>query len=162
MPSMAGDRVGDFGFGTGAYTRAIHARLGQEGSVYAFEVFPPHVDALHRECVSANARNLFPLYADLNSSIPLQDSFLHTSIVANTLHALTRRERFLSELHRVLRPKGRVLFVDWASSFKNIGPSEEAVISPGDAVRLFKAHGFGTGDMLPAGTHHYAFIATKQ
>jgi ubiquinone/menaquinone biosynthesis C-methylase UbiE len=119
------------------------------------------VEALHRQQVRERAARVFSLCVDLNTHIPLCDEVLHSSLLSNTLHALTDRSRFLSELYRITQKKGKVLMVDWASSFNGAGPRNDMVVTPGEAVRLFKAHGFSVGNMLPAGTHHYAFIATK-
>lgn len=151
-------RVGDFGAGAGHFTFAAADRLNDEGRLYAFDAFSSAVDALHREAERKNVR-LHALTADLNTHIPLRDNLLNAGIVANTLHHLKERERFVKELARVIEPSGKVLVVDWASSFKNMGPHEDAVLLPGDAARLFRSSGFSISPLLPAGTHHYAFIA---
>ncbi|MFQ5540867.1 MAG: class I SAM-dependent methyltransferase [Candidatus Paceibacteria bacterium] len=156
-----GVRVGDFGCGPGEHALLIARRLGARGAVYAFERHPDSVAALARRRASENLQNLFPLQTNLDSGIPLKDGLLDAALVSNTLHALQARERFVSELSRVLNHAGCVLVVDWAHSFGNMGPPEGAVVYPADAVRLFRAHGFTVGDMLPAGTHHFAFIAAK-
>ena len=161
LPVSRGMRVADFGAGSGVCTDALLAKLEREGALYAFDIMPGHVEALHKKAVREHVANLFPLRADLNVRIPLKDALLNTSLVVNVLHAIKDRTRFLSELNRVSVRGASALIVEWASSFKNTGPVEEAVIDPGSAVRLFKAHGFRVGEMLPAGTHHYAFIATK-
>jgi len=155
------ERVADFGTGNGEYAFLLSQRLQGEGALYAFDVVPELIERVNRERMRARIDNFFSLCADLNQHIPLKDRILHCAVLANTLHALYKRELFLQELHRVLDARGRVLFVDWASSFKNMGPRSEEVIAPGDAVRLFQSHGFQVGKMLPAGSHHYAFIATK-
>ncbi len=158
LPFTKRDRVGDFGAGAGHFTFAAAERLNDEGRLYAFEAFAPAVDSLSREAERRNVR-LHALSADLNSHIPIRDNLLSVGIVANTLHQLKNREQFVKELARVIEPKGKVLVVDWASSFKNMGPHADAVIIPGDAARLFRSFGFSLSPMLPAGTHHYAFIA---
>ena len=104
---------------------------------------------------------VFALHVDLNEGIPLTSELLDASLLANTLHAITERVYLLNELHRVLRREGSVLFLEWASSFNNMGPTEMQAVPPAEAVRLFRSSGFTTGPMLPAGTHHYAFVATK-
>lgn len=161
LPLSRGMRVADFGTGPGVCATALLEKIGTEGAVYAFDVLPEQVEALHRKVVHQEAGNLFPLCTDLNQHIPLKDALLDASLIINTFHALSNRDRFLSELHRVTARGGSVLMVDWAASFKNIGPAETAVIGPGDAVRFFKSHGFQVGDMLPAGTHHYGFVARR-
>ena len=161
MPVRAGDQVGDFGVGQGEYSRALLEKLGSEGAVYAFDIYEPHIESLHKARVKQKINNLFSLCVDLNSHLPLKDAILHCSLVVNTLHALNDRVQFLSELNRVTKPGGHVLVSDWMHSFNNLGPAEDAVIAPGDAVRLLQAQGFTVGEMIPAGTHHWAFIATK-
>jgi hypothetical protein len=42
-----------------------------------------------------------------------------------------------------------------------MGPAPEKAVAPAEAARLFESAGFTIGDMMPAGTHHFAFIATR-
>lgn len=154
-------RVGDFGAGTGVYSFALAEKL-PDGSVYAFDALPSYVEAMAHSTALMARRNVFPLIADLNQRIPLKDALLDAGVVANILHALREREHFIAELARVLAPHAPTLVVEWASSFNDMGPRSEAVVSPGDAVKLFEKGGFTIGNMLPAGSHHYAFLATKQ
>jgi len=162
FPVVSGARVADFGSGMGEHSLLLSERIGEDGTVYAFDLSHAALDRLNQERVRRGAANLFTLHADLNQHIPLSDGLLTTALVSNTLYALKDRERFLEELRRVLAPRAATLVVDWAASFKNMGPSAEEVVSPAEAVRLFRSHGFVPGGMLPAGTHHYAFIATTQ
>ncbi len=159
LPMTATSRVGDFGAGAGHYAFAAAERLGPEGAVYAIEAHEPLVDRLHREG-RAFAPSFYAIHADLNRHVPLRDSLLDLAIVANVLHQIKERERFLFELLRVLRPGGKALIVDWASSFRNMGPPAEEVLSPGEAARLTRKVGFSVSDMLPAGSHHFAFVAS--
>lgn len=157
-----GHRVGDFGAGRGEYTFLLSPTVSEEGAVYAFDVVPDVTLRLYKERTRGVFNNVYTLCVDLNESIPLKNEIFDRAVVANTLYALSNRDRFLNELHRTLAPTGSVLFVDWLSSFRNMGPREEEVIGPTQAVQLFRAHGFHVGNMVPAGTHHFAFIATKQ
>ncbi|TAJ12906.1 methyltransferase domain-containing protein [Patescibacteria group bacterium] len=156
-PVKASHRVGDFGTGAGHYAHILGERLGAEGSVYAFDAFTPHLDALRRAW-SAQAQ-LYAIESDLNTHIPIRNNLLHTAVVANVLHQIEKKGRFISELERVMEPGGSVLVVDWVSSFKNMGPPKEVVLAPSETVRMFRSFGFSVGDMLPAGTHHFAFLA---
>lgn len=160
-PVWPGERVADFGAGSGAYLEPLSASVGNEGSVYALDAYPEHLSRIHRARVFG-LQNVYPLEVDLNEHIPLADNLLHGALVVNTLYALTARFHFIQELSRVTVRSGRVLFVEWMDSFKNIGPTPEQVVAPGEAVRLFRSGGFSIGAMLPAGTHHFAFLATKQ
>jgi ubiquinone/menaquinone biosynthesis C-methylase UbiE len=155
----AGSSVGDFGSGSGHFALGVIERLGPETTVYAFDAFLPSLSKLEREAKRRGGR-LYGVEADLNNHIPVKDNLLHFAILSNILHAISSRERFLKELARVIQPGGRALVIDWTQSFNNMGPTASAAVTPSEAVRLMRAAGFTTGDMLPAGSHHYAFLAT--
>lgn len=160
FPLGGGARVADFGVGSGTYTNALLER-NSNYTVYAIDCVQEHTDVLHRAHVHESRDNIFPLTADICVHIPLNNELLNGALLVNTLHALNDHAQFLKELHRVMCKKGSVLVVDWIGSFNNMGPTDEQVLTPGEAVRRFKGNGFTVGEMLPAGTHHYAFIATK-
>lgn len=155
-----GARIADFGTGAGEYALGALERAGDPGTVvYAFDAIPALVRKLERKAARYRG-TLYALVADLNQHIPLADDLIHFSVAANILHALQDRERFARELARVTRPGGRALIVDWVASFNNMGPAADAAVTPSEAVRLMRAAGFSAGEMLPAGSHHYAFVAT--
>ncbi len=162
LPVRSGSRVGDFGAGSGEYTRLLAPMVRGEGAVYTFDIVPELNERLYRERHANDLGNVYTFCADLNQPLPLKDELLDSAVVANTFYALTEREGFLDELNRTLSPLGKVLLVDWLASFRNMGPREDEVVGPTQAVQLFRAHGFQVGEMIPAGTHHYAFVATKQ
>lgn len=153
-----GARVADFGTGAGHFALLAAERLQGGGEVYALDAFRPILSTLANEA-SRRSLNIHTLESDLNLHIPLKDNLITLGIAANVLHQLSDRKRFVEELARVVEPSGEVLVVDWASSFKNMGPAESAALSAGEAAELFTSRGFTVGDLLPAGTHHYAFIA---
>lgn len=159
---MPGMRVADFGAGSGAYSSLLLDRIGTEGAVYALDALPQSLESLRRTALQKNKRCM-TVCAEFEHELPMRDNLLDLAVVANTLHNVdpVRRSHFVSELHRVLVPGGQVLVVDWAGSFDNMGPPAPLVVTPVDAVRLFRSQGFETSTMLPAGTHHFAFVATE-
>jgi ubiquinone/menaquinone biosynthesis C-methylase UbiE len=157
MPNM---KVADFGAGAGAYSSILLDRIGEEGQVYALDALPQSLETVRRQAQKAGKRCM-TLCTEFENELPMRSNLIDVAILANTLHAVdpTRRQDFIHELERVLVPNGQVLVLDWAGSFDNMGPPAPMVVTPVDAVRLFRAAGFSTSTMLPAGTHHYAFVA---
>lgn len=155
-------KVGDFGAGTGAYSSILWDRVGEEGQVYALDALPQSLESLRRQSLKSGKRCM-TICTEFESELPMRDDLLDLAVVANVLHAVdpVRRPHFVGELHRVLVPGGQVLVLDWAGSFNSMGPPASMIVAPADAVRLFRAAGFNTSDMLPAGTHHFAFVATE-
>ena len=157
---MPGMRAADFGAGSGAFTYALMDRIGEEGEVYALDALPQSVQQIRQEALRAGKRCM-TVCTEFENDLPMRENLLDLAVVVNTLHSIDphARSSFASELARVVVPGGQVLVVDWAGSFKNMGPPSSLVVTPADAVRLFRSAGFTTGDMLPAGTHQYAFVA---
>jgi SAM-dependent methyltransferase len=160
LPLKSHAKVGDFGTGAGHYALALAKRLSGGGTVYAIDAFGPGFDSLRREAAKHHS-TFYTLESDLNKHIPLKSGLLDAAVVANVLHQITDRKRFVSELARVMVPGGTALIIDWAGSFKNMGPVESSVLSPAEAAELFRSSGFEIGNALPAGTHHFAFLATN-
>lgn len=156
-----GMRVGDFGAGSGTYSSLLWNKVGEEGRVYALDALPQSLESIRRKAL-VEGRRCHTICTEFESELPMRDNLLDVAVVANTLHAVdpVRRPSFVSELSRVLVPGGQALVLDWAGSFKNMGPPASLIISPVEAVRLFRASGFNTSTMLSAGTHHFAFVAT--
>jgi ubiquinone/menaquinone biosynthesis C-methylase UbiE len=159
---MPGMRIADFGAGAGAYSNLLLDKIGEEGQVYALDALPQSLESIRRSALQKNKRCM-TVCTDFENELPMRDNLLDLAIVANTLHGVdpTRRPSFVSELRRVVAPGGQVLVLDWAGSFDNMGPPAALIVTPVDAVRLFRSQGFETSTMLPAGTHHYAFVATE-
>lgn len=159
LPLSSHAKVADFGTGAGHYALALAERLSG-GAVYAIDAVGPGFDSLRREAARHHTA-FYTLESDLNKHIPLKTSLLNAAVVANVLHKIKDRSHFVSEIARTVMSGGSVLVVDWVASFKNMGPPELSILSPSYAAELFQKAGFETGPMLPAGSHHFAFVAKR-
>ncbi|MEK7530480.1 MAG: class I SAM-dependent methyltransferase [Patescibacteria group bacterium] len=153
--------VGDFGVGSGAFGELVVPHLNPGGKYYAFDAIP-HLLAKAKKIAAAHGVSCFTLHADFEDALPLAENILDLGLLANTLSSVppTSRQQFIHELSRVIKPKGSILYVDWMTSPKDVGPARPLLVSPADAARLFKAAAFDVSAILPAGHHQYAFVAT--
>ena len=158
-----GSSVGDFGIGGGAFGELIMPRLAPNGTYYAFDAVPTLL-ARAKKIAAAHGVNCFTLHADFDDELPLAPNVLDLGLLANTLSSVPpqSRQQFVHELSRVIKPKGSILFVDWMTSPRDVGPARPLLVPPADAVRLFRAAQFEVPAILPAGHHQYAFVATLQ
>ena len=83
-------------------------------------------------------------------------------IVSNLLFQVDSKDNVLQEANRILKPKGRLLIIDWTDSFGGLGPSPEAVFGREEAVNLLDRTGFILEKEIDAGAHHYGIIAIKK
>ena len=118
----AGDRVLDVGCGTGYLTRHMAARVGPDGAVTGVDPSPP---------VLAYARNKQPrpgsapcTYQEgVAESLNFPDASFDTVVTSLMLHHLPEQLRpaVLREMHRVLRPGGRLLVVEFRPPRSRLG-----------------------------------------
>ncbi len=155
-----GARVADLGSGAGFYTMAAAKAVGNSGRVYAIDVLKDMLEKLKNEARRSRLNNVEALWGDIEKlgGTRLADSSVDEALVCNTLFQLERKNDFPFEVKRILKPKGRVLVVDWKESFGGMGPQPEHVV-PSEAARsLFEKAGFIYEREIAAGAHHYGLI----
>jgi len=156
--------VADLGSGSGFYSLEAAKIVGSEGRVYAVDVIK---DFLNRLKTTANLEKLFNLeiiWGNIEKlgGTNLANYSVDAVIVSNTLFQIEDKNTFLEEIRRILRPKGRVLVVDWTSSFGGLGPIPESVFTENQAIDLFEENGFKKEKNILAGDNHYGVIFRKK
>lgn len=157
------DSVADFGAGSGFMARAA-AALVPQGNVFAIEIHRDIVARLTSEVTEMHIGNLHPLWGDIEISggSKLGTESMDFVILSNILFQLDDKQGCITEAHRVLRPGGRMLVVDWSESFGGMGPRPESVFRKEQTEALCTKSGFNIlTDTLQAGDHHYAILFKK-
>ncbi len=157
-------RVADFGSGSGHYTLAI-AQIVTGGRVYAIDIQKELLSKVKSESVKAGMSNVDIVWGDIDekNGSRLSSSSLDMVILANVLFQIEHRQKVAEEIKRVLKPKGRILVVDWADSFGGLGPKQQDVVSSDMARKLFENIGFAFDRKIKdAGDHHYGLIFMKE
>jgi ubiquinone/menaquinone biosynthesis C-methylase UbiE len=161
MGLVEGMRVGDFGAGSGHYSRAIASIVGHSGKVYAVDI---QQDVLTHLKLNAHAhhQNITTVWGDIEKvgGTHLRDASLDAVVLANTLFQVSSRDTLFTELRRTLKPGGKLLVVDWAGSYGGIGPASEYVVSEHKAEELCIGAGFHKVKSFRAGAHHYGILFT--
>ena len=106
-----GDRVvADLGCGDGATLGELLVRLGRGGVVVGVDAEAgPLAAAASRFAGEVHAGRLRLVRADLDGPLPLAGGSVAAALCHNVLECLRDPDRFLREVHRVLRPGGRLL-----------------------------------------------------
>ena len=155
-----GLKVGDFGAGSGHYSRAAAAMVGSSGRVYAVDVQEDVLKHLKLNTHIHHQGIIDTIWGDIEKpgGSHLRDASLDAVILANTLFQIENRPGLLGEIKRVLKPDGKLMVVDWAGSYGGMGPAIEQVVSEHDAEALFINGGFHKVKSFRAGPHHYGII----
>ncbi len=157
-----GMKVGDFGAGSGHYSRAAAAVVGVSGKVYAIDI---QEDILKHLKLNTNERHqgvIETLWGDIEKpgGTHLRDMLLDAVILANTFFQVENRFGCLGEIKRVLKSSSKLVVIDWAGSYSGMGPASEKVISEHEAEDFFISGGFHKLKSFRAGSHHYGIVFT--
>ena len=160
---MPGMRVADLGSGSGFYSLAAAKAVGSKGRVYAVDVQKDLLAKVQNEAEREDIKNIEIVWGNIEKprGSGLHDGFVDAVFVCNVLFQSPDKDGLIKEAKRILKPKGRVLVVDWMSSFGDMGPAEESVVTDQKAQELFESNGFILDRRMPGGTHHYALIFQK-
>ncbi|MFA6430306.1 MAG: methyltransferase domain-containing protein [Candidatus Paceibacterota bacterium] len=158
-----GSYVADFGSGSGFYSFAAAEAIGSGGRVYSLDIQKDLLEKIKREAQFRHLSNIEIIWADLEhvGGTKLRESSIDSVILANILFQLENKEHVIMEIKRVLKRGGRVLVIDWLSSFGGLGPQAKDVLPKEKAQELFIKNGFSLEREMSAGAQHYGLIFRK-
>jgi ubiquinone/menaquinone biosynthesis C-methylase UbiE len=151
--------VADLGAGTGYYSIFAGA-LVPEGKVYAVEIDRNFLDTIKHKAKEARLHNVEIIWGNVEKKggTKIGDRAVDAVVASNVLFQLEQKDNFLEEIKRILKPYGKVLFIDWRaeSVLKN-----DLIVPKEKALRAFKEKGFELETEIDAGDHHYGIILRK-
>lgn len=159
----SGDRIADFGAGSGYFLKTLSNAVGPDGKVYACDVQKNHVEKLGNLAEEEHLGNVETLWCDLETSggIKLADDLLDGAVLINTLFQLEDKKVALPEMARTLRKGAKFIVIDWTESFAGLGPSPDMVVGEENVKELATAAGLQYERDFPAGAHHYGLAFRK-
>ena len=158
-----GDKVADFGAGSGFFIKPLSEAVGSLGRVYACDIQKGLVEKIGDYARLTGLGNVHPLWCDLEevNGIKLPNLALDAGVLSNTLFQFEDKVTAITEIHRVLRPGGLVFVIDWTESFGGLGPRTTDVVDKDAATALFETQHFILEREFPAGDHHYGLAFRK-
>jgi arsenite methyltransferase len=114
LGAAPGDHILDVGCGPGFYSRELLDQVGPDGSVTGVDQSPQMLAVARRRSEGfGNAR----FEEGDATGLPVESDFFDRALSVQVLEYVTDIPRALAEIHRALRPGGRVVIwdVDWAT-----------------------------------------------
>ena len=114
LDAQPGDRILDAGCGPGFYTRELLDKVGPEGSVVGVDQSAQMLAVARRRC-EGHAKVAFE-ETDV-TGLPVESEGFDRALSVQVLEYVRDFAAALAEIHRALRPGGRVIIwdVDWAT-----------------------------------------------
>ena len=122
-----GGTVVDYGCGPGYFTLAAARRVGPAGTVYAVDLEPRMVELVRRRAADAGLSNVAAVASD-GARAELPDGIADYIICVQIMHYADGRDgqtAVARDLHRLLKPDGRVLVAQWKPKRATGLPYEE-------------------------------------
>ncbi len=101
-----GQIVLDFGCGIGSYTIPAAQIVGDAGTVYALDMHPLAIETVQRRARKENLSNVKTIHSDLDTGLASQS--VDVVLLYDVFHMVPNQPALLWELHRVLKPGGRL------------------------------------------------------
>jgi demethylmenaquinone methyltransferase/2-methoxy-6-polyprenyl-1,4-benzoquinol methylase len=117
----AGDRILDVAGGSGDLARAFARRVGPTGEVLLTDINRAMLEVGRDRLIDSGL--LLPVVQCDAESLPFRSAMFDCVSVAFGLRNVTRKERALGEMRRVLRPGGRLLVLEFSKVWQ---PLEKA------------------------------------
>jgi ubiquinone/menaquinone biosynthesis C-methylase UbiE len=155
--------VADFGTGSGHYAIEASKLVGGSGRVYAIDIQQALVKKVKNLAIAENRQNIDVLWGDIEQigGTKLGDESVDAVIIANDLFQVEDKNNVIIEARRILKPKGKVLVVDWLDSFGGLGPQGDMIVRESQARELLSGNSFEFIEEFDAGEHHYGLIFVK-
>jgi len=120
----AGDRVLDVAGGSGDLTRLFRERVGPRGEVLLTDINHDMLQVGRDRLIDAGIP--VPVIQCDAERLPFADRRFDCLVVAFGLRNMTRKELALNEMHRVLKPGGRLLVLEFSKVAASLRPLYDA------------------------------------
>jgi len=159
-PSMA---VADFGSGTGDFALIAAKLVGADGQVAAIDVQEPAISSVRSRSRIEGLLNVTPVRANLElpGSSGLADNSQDVVLLTNILFQTRKKKEVVHEAHRVLKPGGMLVFIDWRADAA-LGPTRGFRLDKQEITDIISQPGFLLQKEIASGAYHFGMTFVKQ
>ncbi len=155
----------DVACGRGAYTLAVADIIGNNGQIYAVDLWEEGIGILSEEAASKGIQNITTFVSDVAQHIPIEDDCVDACLMATVLHDLVADkidQQTLKEIVRVMKPEGTLVIVEFFKKQGPPGPPKPVRLSPEEVDQMLTVHGFQQKRYTEIGPDNYLQIFLKR
>jgi ubiquinone/menaquinone biosynthesis C-methylase UbiE len=154
----------DVACGWGAYSLAAADRVGENGQVYAVDLWEEGISSLRKEADAKGIQNLAAFVSNVAQKIPVDDDCVDVCLMATVLHDLVAdkiEQQVLKEIVRVMKSKSTLAIVEYHKKEGPPGPPKPVKLSPEDVDHIVSAYGFKQSRYREIGPDNYLQLFTR-
>jgi ubiquinone/menaquinone biosynthesis C-methylase UbiE len=102
-------------------------------------------------------KNIKPIATDITDNLPIEDSSIDICFVSTVLHTMDIpkiKDKFFNEIHRVLKPEGRLAIIECKKEKSDFGPPMNMRISSDEMETIVLPYGFKKTNLLDLGFNY--------
>jgi ubiquinone/menaquinone biosynthesis C-methylase UbiE len=163
---VAGESVLDIGCGTGTLAIVAKRQVGASGKVFGIDPSPEMIARATSKAAKAGID--VSLKAAVAEALPFPDAQFDVVLSTLMLHHLPRkvRQQCAREIHRVLKPQGRVLVVDFGAPQRKSGLlahfHRHGHVDPQEIIALLDEAGFRCVESGAVGISNLQFVLASR
>ena len=158
LPVRPGSAVLDLACGKGAYSLFLSNIVGDQGLVYAVDLWEEGIMLLEEQIETRGITNILTLVEDAAKEMDIEDYSLDLCLMATVLHDFEeagQTETVLKEVKTLLRPGGCLAVLEFKKIEGPPGPPVHIRLSEKETDRLVTPHGFKKRKTVVMGEYHY-------
>jgi ubiquinone/menaquinone biosynthesis C-methylase UbiE len=148
----------DMASGRGEYAIAASQVIGDDGLVYAIDLWEEGIVSLMEQASDRGIKNLKPILGDVGKWMPIENDSVDVCLMATVLHELVltkSADGALKEAVRVLSSQGRLAIIEFNKVERPPGPPIHIRLSPEDVESIVTPHGFRKEQVTDVGPYNY-------
>ena len=148
---LPGQIVLDAGCGNGYMAKEFSKLVGNDGLVYAMDIYKQSIEQLKNEIGKSN---IIAINGDITQKTDIEDSSVDLIYLSTVFHGFTDSQRhgFLKEVKRVLKPDGILAIVEINKSDTPFGPPMKIRLSPEELSSII---GLKSQDLIKISEYFY-------
>lgn len=156
-----GDVVIDYGASSGHWVIPAALIVGPKGQVLAIDNDIQILNIIKGSAKLRGLQNVILQELNFEKEDPKFESKADLIIVANILHLIKDKEKFIQRISKFLKDDGKMIVVEWTSERKFFGPPEELRLKEEKVISLFEQIGLRFVCIVDAGCHHFGLVFDK-
>ena len=165
LPIKPGSVVIDLACGKGIYSMFLSDIVGEEGLVYAVDLWKEGLLLLEEQIEKKNISNIMTLLADASKQIDIDDYSADICLMATVLHDFEeagQADTVLEDIRTLLKPNGCLAVIEFKKIEGPPGPPAHIRLSEAEVEKMVTRHGFVKKQTVDIGAYNYlmTFLST--
>ena len=148
----------DIGCGQGFFTLPASRLIGPSGKVFGLDKDEIVISGLRIKASAEGLKNIETITGAAEDNV-VCSACADMVFLGIVLHDYNDPSKVLKNAHKMIKPGGKLVNLDWKKEAMDIGPPQAKRFDEDTALRLIKASGFGIESLSNSGQYHYLIVA---